>query len=97
MDNYKRAVFETILKRVLEKRRFIQVLAGPRQVGKTTLARQAIEKCGLPSHYVSADEPTLQDRTWLNQQWDIARTKTISKTGHRPALLIIDEVQKIPG
>ncbi len=97
MDNYKRAVFETILKRVLEKRRFIQALAGPRQVGKTTLARQAIEKCGLPSHYVSADEPTLQDRTWLNQQWDIARTKTISKNGNRPALLIIDEVQKIPG
>jgi len=80
-----------------EKRRFIQALAGPRQVGKTTLAWQAIEKCGLPSHYVSADEPTLQDRTWLNQQWDIARTKTISKNGNRPALLIIDEVQKIPG
>ena len=80
-----------------EKRRFIQALAGPRQVGKTTLARQAIEKCDLPSHYVSADEPTLQDRTWLNQQWDIARTKTISKNGNRPALLIIDEAQKIPG
>ena len=67
MDNYKRSVFESIIKRVLEKRRFIQVLAGPRQVGKITLARQAIEKCDLPSHYVSADEPTLQDRTWLNQ------------------------------
>ena len=97
MDNYKRPVFETILKRILEKRRFIQVLAGPRQVGKTTLARQAIEDCDLPSHYVSADEPTLKDRTWLNQQWDIARTKTISNNGKRPALLIIDEAQKIPG
>jgi len=97
MDNYKRPVFETILKRILEKRRFIQVLAGPRQVGKTTLARQAIEDCDLPSHYVSADEPTLQDRSWLNQQWDIARTKTISNNGHRPALLIIDEAQKISG
>ena len=97
MYNYKRPVFKTILKRILEKRRFIQVLAGPRQVGKTMLATQAIEKCGLPSLYVSADEPTLQDRTWLNQQWDIARTKTISKKGNRPALLIIDEVQKITG
>ena len=53
MDDYKRSVFEAILKRILKKRRFIQVLAGPRQVGKTTLARQAIEKCSLPSHYVS--------------------------------------------
>ena len=68
MANFRRPVFRTILKRILEKRRFMQVLAGPRQVGKTTLARQAIEKCGLPSHYVSADEPTLQDRTWLLAQ-----------------------------
>ena len=50
MYNYKRPVFETILKRILEKRRFIRVLAGPRQVGKKTLARQAIENCDLPSH-----------------------------------------------
>jgi len=97
MYKYKRSVFKTILKRILEKRRFIQVLAGPRQVGKTTLARQAMEKCALPSHYVSADEPTLQDRTWLDQQWDIARTKTIFHNRRRPALLIIDEAQKIPG
>jgi predicted AAA+ superfamily ATPase len=97
MDNYKRPVFETLLKRVLEKRHFIQILSGPRQVGKTTLARQVIEKCGISSQYVSADEPTLQDRTWLNQQWDIARTKTFSKNGYHPALLIIDEVQKITG
>lgn len=97
MSDYKRPIFETILKRILEKRRFMQVLVGPRQVGKTTLARQAIEQCGLPSHYVSADEPTLQDRTWLNQQWDIARTKTVSGDGRSPALFVIDEVQKIPG
>ena len=66
MDNHKRPVFETILRRILEKRRFMQALAGPRQGGKTTLVRQAIEKCGLPSRYVSADELTLQDRTWLH-------------------------------
>jgi len=97
MRNYKRPVFEIILKRIFEERRFIQVLAGPRQTGKTTLARQAIKNAKLPSYYVSADEPTLQDRTWLSQQWDIARAKTIDKNRNRPALLIIDEVQKIPG
>jgi predicted AAA+ superfamily ATPase len=91
---YKRPVFGELIKRVREKRRFIQVLAGPRQVGKTTLARQVLEECGMPSHYVSADEPTLQDRAWLNQQWDVARTKV---SGNQPALLIIDEIQKIQG
>jgi predicted AAA+ superfamily ATPase len=91
---YKRPIFNDILKRTREKRRFIQVLAGPRQSGKTTLARQVLQDCGLPWHYVSADEPTLQDRTWLNQQWDIARMKV---SGNKPALLVIDEIQKIQG
>lgn len=47
-------------------------------------------------HYATADEPTLQDRSWLNQQWDIGRLK-ISKQGKTSALLIIDEVQKVSG
>jgi predicted AAA+ superfamily ATPase len=93
---FKRPVYHEILKRIKEKRHFIQVLAGPRQVGKTTLARQVMEDCGLPVHYASADEPTLQDRSWLNQQWDIARLK-ISEGNKAAALLIIDEVQKVSG
>ncbi|HWP57551.1 MAG TPA: hypothetical protein VNL14_06680 [Candidatus Acidoferrales bacterium] len=55
---YKRAVFQTLLKRLREPRRFIQVLAGPRQAGKTVLARQLMEALPIPSHYASADEPT---------------------------------------
>jgi predicted AAA+ superfamily ATPase len=93
---FKRPVYHEILKRIKEKRHFMQVLAGPRQVGKTTLARQVMEDCNLPVHYASADEPTLQDRSWLNQQWDIARLK-ISEGNRAAALLIIDEVQKVSG
>ena len=92
----KRPIYNEILKRIKEKRHFIQVLAGPRQVGKTTLARQVMEDCGLPVHYASADEPTLQDRSWLNQQWDIARLN-ISEGENASALLIVDEVQKVSG
>jgi predicted AAA+ superfamily ATPase len=40
---YKRQLFHTIKQRVQEKRRFIQVVAGPRQVGKTTLLKQLFE------------------------------------------------------
>ncbi len=93
---YTRPVFETLLNRAREPRRFIQVLAGPRQTGKTTLATQVAEAVGLPAHYASADEPALRDRAWLEAQWDIGRLQ--ARGGERAGvLLILDEVQKIPG
>jgi predicted AAA+ superfamily ATPase len=36
-------LYSELLKRIREKRRFMQVLAGPRQTGKTTLVRQVME------------------------------------------------------
>jgi hypothetical protein len=45
-----------------EPRRFIQVLAGPRQSGKTTIARQASESIRVPVHYATADDPKLKSR-----------------------------------
>ncbi|MFZ2224976.1 MAG: AAA family ATPase, partial [Candidatus Deferrimicrobium sp.] len=68
---YKRSLFQTLQSRLKEPRRFLQVLAGPRQVGKTTLARQAMGGVKSRSHYASADEPTLQGRTWIEQQWEL--------------------------
>jgi len=85
-------LYSQLLSRVLEPRRFIQVLAGPRQVGKTTLARQVMEASGIPAHYASADEPTLRDQAWLEQQWDLARLK--ARNSPEGALLVIDEIQK---
>jgi predicted AAA+ superfamily ATPase len=91
----RQAIHQELLKRLGEKRRFVQVLAGPRQVGKTTVIRQVMAAARIPAHYASADEPTLQDRTWLEQQWDIARVKAgESRTG---ALLVLDEIQKVAG
>jgi hypothetical protein len=92
----RRTIYDELLKRLKEKRRFLQVLAGPRQAGKTTLARQVMEASPLPAHYASADEPSLRgDRTWLEQQWDIARLK--AGEGKSGALLVLDEIQKISG
>lgn len=59
---FKRTAFHILLKRIQEPRRFIQVLAGPRQVGKTTIARQVMEAVDIPVHFATADEPTLRDR-----------------------------------
>ena len=90
----RQAIHDKLLKRLKENRRFLQVLAGPRQVGKTTLVRQVMAASGIPAHYASADEPTLRgDRTWLEQQWDIARLMARDKKSG--ALLVLDEIQKI--
>jgi predicted AAA+ superfamily ATPase len=90
----RRAIHNELLKRLREKRRFVQVLAGPRQVGKTTVVRQVMEAVEIPAHYASGDEPTLRDRTWLEQQWDIARLKAGESAAG--ALLVLDEIQKVP-
>lgn len=67
-------------------------MTGPRQVGKTTLAHQIIDVLTIPCHFASADEPTLQDRTWIEQQWALGRLRA-KREGE--ALLILDEIQKI--
>lgn len=50
----------------------------------------------MTSHYASADEPSLKDRAWVEAQWDIVRIRS-SAGGRRSTLLVLDEVQKIPG
>ena len=84
------------MRRLAEPRRFIQVLAGARQVGKTTLAQQAADRSGLPFRYASADEPTLRGPVWLAQQWEAGRLLA-DRAGSSGALLVLDEIQKVPG
>ena len=94
---FKRPLYQVILKRLQDKRHFVQVLAGPRQSGKTTLVRQALDELKVPSQYATADEPTLRDRIWLEQQWETARRHLERGRGAGPAILVLDEIQKIPG
>ncbi len=93
---FKRTVFNDVLKRITAPGKFIQVLAGPRQVGKTTLAKQLMEAVNIPTHYASADEPALKSNSWLEQQWETARFKTRNDSGKPEALLVLDEIQKLP-
>ena len=90
---FQRPYYTKIQKRLLLKRKFIQVLMGPRQVGKTTIVRQLLEKYSFPWHYASADEAT--QPLWLQQQWETIRLKARSAESSE-ALLVIDEIQKIP-
>lgn len=64
---YMRPMYHTLWQRLQEPRRFIQILAGPRQVGKTTLAHQDMDDLTMPAHFASADDPGLQDTTRIQQ------------------------------
>lgn len=90
---FKRAQSRELAARLKEPRRFIQVIAGPRQVGKTTLVRQVTGGLRVPVHSVSADEPSLRGPAWLQAQWDQAR-ELARKAG--AGILVVDEVHKLP-
>lgn len=94
---YHRPMYHTLVKRLREPRRFIQVLAGPRQTGKTTIVRQAADEDRIPFQYASADEPTLQSRAWIEQQWETGRSLAAGTTGKGGAVLVLDEIQKVTG
>ncbi len=90
---FQRPCADQLARRLAEPRRFIQVVAGPRQVGKTTLVQQVVEAAELPVVIASADEPTLRGSEWIGQQWDAARLRL----GPHGAILVLDEVQKAAG
>ena len=93
---YARPQVREFVDRLREPRRFIQVVAGSRQVGKTTLVEQAASESGLPARHASADEPTLRGAQWIEQQWEAARSLAAA-AGEGGALLVLDEVQKVTG
>ncbi|MFT3741856.1 MAG: AAA family ATPase [Gammaproteobacteria bacterium] len=78
--------------RLVEKRRFIQVLSGPKRAGKATLALQATKDSKLSFHYASANDSAGKDYIWLQQQWQMTRLNTPFEI---PSLLILDEIEKI--
>ncbi len=91
---FERSDLQVLKARIDEPRKFIQVIVGPRQVGKTTLANQLFMQLIIPAVFESADAINVDDSVWLEQIWETARLKMRSK-GLSEYLIIIDEVQKI--
>lgn len=91
---YKRPHYQQLIKRLNEPKKFIQVITGPRQVGKTTLVQQVIDEISTPSIYVSADRIVNADSNWIDEQWNIARLK-LKNNQFNEIILVIDEIQKI--
>lgn len=91
--SFERPLAAELARRLQEPRRFIQVVAGARQVGKTTLVRRVVERLAAATRFASADEPTLRGPGWVDEQWEAARLGT----GAGEAVLVLDEIQKAIG
>lgn len=88
---FTRVLVSQLAKRLTEPRKFIQIVVGPRQTGKTTAVVQALEQLRSQKHFISADDPNLVSVEWLRNEWEQARA--LAKTNE--AILVIDEIQKI--
>ncbi len=85
---FKRSAYKKIFNRLKEPRRFIQVLSGPRQVGKTTMIQQVMDEIGIPGHYVSADAVSAASSVWLSSSAKRQGSNT------NPALIIETTISK---
>lgn len=92
--NYRRKIFNSIDQRLTQGTNVIQVISGPRQVGKTTLVKQLFEskkRCGI---YHIADGVMVDGALWLERIFHEAQLK--QNKSKLPVVLAIDEIQKIP-
>jgi len=94
MTEYIRSQYNTLMLRAKEERKFIQVLAGPRQVGKSTLVNQVVRDISIPYTLENADGVNTNDSSWIHGVWESVRVmmRLRNESEH---LLVIDEIQKI--
>lgn len=89
-----RAEYQEVKDRLEEPRLFVQVIAGPRQVGKSTLVEQVLDKITLPYNSYSADAELNANQSWISNVWDAARNE-MDYRKEPEHILVIDEIQKI--
>jgi predicted AAA+ superfamily ATPase len=70
----------------------VQLLTGPRQVGKTTLLLELAQEWGERAIYLAADTPEAALPGWWEAQWQ----RATRLAGDGTALLLIDEIHYLP-
>ncbi|MDE5560986.1 MAG: AAA family ATPase [Bacteroidaceae bacterium] len=91
---YKRAEYHIIKNRLKEPRKFVQVVMGPRQVGKSTVVKQVLNDLDTPYYFFSADNVPATNGAWISNCWATVRSLKESKK-YDDIVLVIDEIQKI--
>lgn len=91
---YKRAEYQIIKERIKESRKFIQVVMGARQIGKSTVVKQVLNDLDEPYRMFSADNVPTTNSAWISDCWAAARSLKENK-GWDSIVLVIDEIQKI--
>jgi len=89
---YELPIVQTVVSSLMRDKKLIQVIVGPRQVGKTTAAGQIGKKWKAPVLYASADTPMPPTHEWIQHHWEQAGRKKKTDT-----LLVLDEIQKVRG
>lgn len=85
----------TILKsRIDEPRRFIQVISGARQVGKSTMVKQVTSELTIPFLLTTAEEASDKNPSWISYVWRQAR-QAMRYNNYPEYLLVIDEIHKL--
>lgn len=91
---YKRVEYQVITRRLKEPRRFVQVVMGPRQVGKSTVVKQVLKDLDAPYMFYSADNVPATNGGWISNCWAAVRS-LMNSNGWKSVVLVIDEIQKI--
>ncbi|MCM1169829.1 MAG: ATP-binding protein [Bacteroides sp.] len=91
---YRRPQYDELATRLAEPRGMIQVISGPRQVGKSTMVKQLLQETAIPNMLVSADGIVRENSAWIGEVWETARAR-MRLGRHTEYLLVIDEVHKV--
>ncbi len=91
---YKRPEYQTIKTRLKEPRKFIQVIMGARQIGKSTVVKQVLQDLDTPYQFFSADNVPATNHAWISNCWAAIRSLQ-ENNAWESAILVIDEIQKI--
>jgi len=92
---FTRSIVQALVKVLKNRMPVFQALTGPRQVGKTTIADQVMQKLHFPSVYATADSPLPPGPEWIETNWRLAQVEC--DRYRKPVILVLDEIQKVRG